>query len=274
MLYNDLVPMSTAFESPSSAVERTIAILEAVAGRSSGLSNAEISRKLEIPKSSASYILRALQKHGYLRRDRDTGKYRLGVKVLSLGRGALSGMDVREVALPIMRQLMTHTGMTSHLAILDGSEAVYVEKVDSGGFIKMNTWIGRRMEVHSTSVGKALVAYLPEPRVTAIIKERGLSRRTPKTITSAAKFLRDLERVRELGYSLDDEENTIGVRCIGAPIFNAAGEIEASLNVTGTTQQVNPHTLPRLADMVKEAARRVSVQLGYRPHAHRHAAHA
>lgn len=263
---------TTSFPPPSTAVDRTIAILEAVASRSTGLSNAELSRKLDIPKSSASYILRTLEKHGYLRRDRDTGKYRLGLKVLSLGRGSLSGLDVREVALPVMRHLMQHTGMTSHLAILDGSEAVYVEKVDSGGFIKMNTWIGRRMEVHSTSVGKALVAYLPQDRLTAIVKERGLSRRTPKTITSSAKLLRDLERVRELGYSLDDEENTLGVRCVGAPIFNAAGEVAASLNVTGTTQQINPETLPRIADMVKEAARRISGQLGYRSHAHRHAA--
>ncbi len=266
--------MSAAFESPSTAVERTIAILEAVAGRATGLSNAEISRKLQIPKSSASYILRALEKRGYLRRERDNGKYRLGVKVLSLGRGALSGLDVREIALPVMRLLMQHSGMTSHLAILDGSEAVYVEKVDSGGFIKMNTWIGRRMEVHSTSVGKALVAYLPESQVTGILRQRGLSRRTPRTITSTARFLRDLHRVRELGYALDDEENTVGVRCIGAPIFNAAGEVEASLNVTGTTQQINEQTLPRIADMVKEAARRISSQLGYRSHAHRHTAHA
>ena len=120
-------------ESPSTSVDRTIAILEAVASRAAGMSNAEISRKLGIPKSSASYILRALEKHGYLRRQRETGKYRLGLKILNLGRGALSGVDVREVALPIMRQLVEHVHITSHLAILDGSQAVYVERVESPG---------------------------------------------------------------------------------------------------------------------------------------------
>ena len=90
--------MPGTMESPSTAVDRTIAILEAVAARSSGMNNAEISRKLDIPKSSASYILRTLEKHGYLRREHETGKYRLGLKILNLARGALSGVDVREVA--------------------------------------------------------------------------------------------------------------------------------------------------------------------------------
>ena len=257
--------MSLAAESPSTSVDRTVAILEAVATRAGGMSNAEISRKLHIPKSSASYILRALERHGYLRRDHDNGKYRLGLKLLNLGRGALSGVDVREVALPIMRHLVEHTHVTSHLAILDGNQAVYVEKVDAPGFIKMDTWIGRRMEVYSTSVGKSLVAFLPEEQVLALIRERGMKKRTPTTITHPARFLRELQTVRERGYSVDDEENNPGVRCVAAPIFNAAGAVEAAVNVTGTTQQVNSETMPRIIDHVKEAARRVSTQLGYRP---------
>ena len=257
--------MATAVETPSTSVDRTIAILEAVATRSSGMSNAEISRKLHIPKSSASYILRALEKHGYLRREHESGKYRLGLKLLNLGRGALSGVDVREVALPIMRHLVEHTHITSHLAILDGLQAVYVEKVDAPGFIKMDTWIGRRMEVYATSVGKTLAAYLPTEQVEAILRERGMKKRTPMTITNHARLLRELELVRERGHALDDEENNLGVRCVAAPVFNAAGEIEAAVNITGTTQQVNPDTLPRIIDAVKDAARRISSQLGYRP---------
>ena len=156
--------MARQNDSPSTAVERTLLILEAAAQREGGMSNAEFSRKLKIPKSSASYILRTLEQHGYLRRDGEDGRYRLGMKVLSLSRAALSGVDVREVALPIMRQLVDHIHITTHLAILDHGEAVYVEKVEAPSFIKMNTWIGRRMEVHSTAVGKALLAYLDPER--------------------------------------------------------------------------------------------------------------
>ncbi len=197
-------------ESLSTAVERTLLILEAAAHREDGLSNAEFSRKLKIPKSSASYILRTLEQHGYLRRDDESGKYRLGVKVLSLSRAALSGVDVREVALPIMRRLVEQIHITSHLAVLDHGEAVYVEKVEAPGFIKMDTWIGRRLAVHTTAVGKAILAFRPVAEQEKLIAERGLRKNTRFTITNPAKLLKELERVRALGYAVDDEENNLG----------------------------------------------------------------
>ena len=259
--------MSTNHESPSVAVERALAMLEAAAQESEGLSNAEISRKLEIPKSSASYILRTLEKQGYLHRDEESGKYRVGLKILSLSRGALSGIDVREVALPIMRHLMEKTNLTCHLAILDGPEAVYIEKVEPQGFIRMDTWVGRRMRVHATSVGKALVAHIPQPQLEKIISERAMEKRTAKTITTLPRLLKELEKVRGQGYAVDDEENNIGARCVGAPIFNQQGLIEASIGLSGTINQVNAQTMPRILEALKDAARHISMQLGYRaPH--------
>jgi DNA-binding IclR family transcriptional regulator len=258
--------MAMIEESPSVAVERALAMLEAIAQEPEGLSNAEISRKLQIPKSSASYILRTLVQRSYLNRDPQTGKYRVGLKILSLSRGALSGLDVREVALPIMRHLMEKTNLTCHLAILDGPEAVYIEKVEPQGFIKMDTWVGRRMRVHATSVGKALVAYIPQDRLEKILSS-GMEKRTSKTITTVPRFLKELDRVRAQGYAVDDEENNMGARCLGAPIFNQMGTIEASLGLSGTTQHVNAQTMPRIVEALKDAARHISMQLGYRaPH--------
>jgi DNA-binding IclR family transcriptional regulator len=258
--------MAMIEESPSVAVERALGMLEAIAQEPEGLSNAEISRKLQIPKSSASYILRTLVQRSYLNRDPQTGKYRVGLKILSLSRGALSGLDVREVALPIMRHLMEKTNLTCHLAILDGPEAVYIEKVEPQGFIKMDTWVGRRMRVHATSVGKALVAYIPQDRLEKILSS-GMEKRTSKTITTVPRFLKELDRVRAQGYAVDDEENNMGARCLGAPIFNQMGTIEASLGLSGTTQHVNAQTMPRIVEALKDAARHISMQLGYRaPH--------
>src|SRR5579871_69917 len=257
--------MPANHESPSVAVERALAILEAVAQEPDGLSNAEISRKLQIPKSSASYILRTLEKQGYLHRDANSGKYRVGLKILSLSRGALSGIDVREVALPIMRRLTEKTNLTCHLAILDGPEAVYIEKVEPQGFIRMDTWVGRRMRVHATSVGKALAAHIPQEKLEKIISERPMEKRTPKTITTLPRLLKELEKVRTQGYSVDDEENNIGARCLGAPIFDQSGHIEAALGLSGTINQVNPQTMPRIIEALKDAARHISMQLGYRP---------
>ena len=251
-------------DSPSVAVERALGMLEAVSQEPEGLSNAEISRKLDIPKSSASYILRTLEKQGYLHRDANSGKYRVGLKILSLSRGALSGIDVREVALPIMRRLTEKTNLTCHLAILDGPEAVYIEKVEPQGFIRMDTWVGRRMRVHATSVGKALVAHIPQQQLEKMIAERPMEKRTPKTITTMPRLLKELERVRSLGYSVDDEENNLGARCLGAPVFNQQGNIEAALGLSGPIQQVNSDTMPRIVETLKDAARHLSMQLGYR----------
>jgi DNA-binding IclR family transcriptional regulator len=254
-------------ESPSVAVERALAILEAVAQEPEGLSNAAISRKLQIPKSSASYILRTLEKQAYLNRDAETGRYRVGLKILSLSRGALTGIDVREVALPIMRNLMHRTSLTCHLAILDGPDAVYIEKVEPEGFIRMDTWVGRRMRVHATSVGKALVAHIPQERLEKILSDRGMEKRTPKTITTLSRLLKELEKVRSQGHAVDDEENNMGARCVGAPVFNQGGSIEAALGLSGTINQVNAQTMPRILEALKDAARHISMQLGYRaPH--------
>jgi len=260
----DWLCMPRQNKNPSTAVERTLLILEAVAQREGGMSNAEFSRKLKIPKSSASYILRTLENKGYLRRNGEDGTYRLGMKVLSLSRGALSGLDVREVALPVMRRLVDQIHITTHLAILDHGEAVYVEKVEAPSFIKMNTWIGRRMEVHSTAVGKCLLAYLDAAERDSILHQRGLKKLTHHTITTMSRLTKEFERVRQLGYAIDDEENSLGARCVGAPIFNGQGQVEAAVASTGTINDVPHDAVPHIADMVEEAGRRISHQIGYR----------
>lgn len=265
MIFGETYPglaMSAVRESPSNAVERALAILEAIAQRGEGMTNSEINRKLGIPKSSASYILRALEQRGYLRREPGTRRYRLGLKVLNLGRGVTIGLDLREVALPLLRQLVERCQLTAHLAILDRGEAVYIEKVEAPGFIKMNTWVGRRLDVHSTAVGKALVAHLPPDQVEEIVRERGLRRLTPRTITARAELMRELERVRERGYAVDDEENSLGVRCVAAPVFDRRGKVIAAVGVSGTVSQIERASLPRIAELVRETARKVSQCLG------------
>lgn len=253
--------MSAADSSPATAVERALNILENVAHRRDGLTNSEISRKLAIPKSSASYILRTLERRGYLRRDAETGRYKLGLKILSLGGDAQSNLDIADVALPFMRSLVERVRLTSHLAVLDQGEAVYIEKVEAPGFFKVNTWVGRRMYLHSTSVGKALLAWLPKQELEAIVRQQGMKKRTPKTINTVSRLLADLEHVREQGYAVDDEENSLGARCLGAPIFDATGNVTASLGVSGTITQVDEENLPKIVEALKEATRRISRQL-------------
>ncbi len=246
---------------PSIAVERALSILEAIAASRNGLTNSEISRKVGMPKSSASYILRTLERRGYLRREAESGKYHLGLKVLSLGRDVVAGLNISEAALPILRSLVERTQLTAHLAVLDHGEAVYIEKVDAPGFIKMDTWVGRRMFVHSTSVGKALAAHLEKPEIEAIVRQHGLKKRTPKTIVSLGRFLAELEKVRAQGYAVDDEENSLGARCLAAPVFDTVGKVEAAVGLSGTTGQIDDSNLPRLVELLKDTARKISRQM-------------
>jgi IclR family transcriptional regulator, KDG regulon repressor len=247
--------------SPATAVERALNILEAAAHRRDGLTNSEISRKLGIPKSSASYILRTLEHRGYLRREAETGRYRLGLKILSLGGDAQANLDIAGVALPFMRALVEKIHLTVHLAVLDQGEAVYIEKVEAPGFFRVNTWVGRRMFLHSTSVGKCLLAWLPKHEVEALVKQQGLKKRTPKTISTMTRLLTDLERIKTEGYALDDEENSLGARCLGAPIFDVTGNVVAALGASGTLSQVEDASIPRIAESLKDAARRISRQM-------------
>jgi len=253
--------MSPAETNPATAVERALNILEAAAQRRDGLTNAEISRKLGIPKSSASYILRTLEKRSYLRREQESGRYRLGLKILSLGGDAQANLDIADVALPFMRTLGEKIRMTVHLAVLDQGEAVYIEKVEAPGFFKVNTWVGRRMFLHSTSVGKCLLAWLPKHEIETMVRQQGLKKRTPKTITSVAKLLADLDRVRHSGHAVDDEENSLGARCLGAPIFDATGNVTAALGASGTLTQTDETEMPRIIEALRETARRISRQL-------------
>ena len=246
---------------PAIAVERALNILEAAAQRRDGLTNAEISRRLGIPKSSASYILRTLEKRSYLRREAETGRYRLGLKILSLGGDAQANLDIADVALPFMRVLGEKIRMTVHLAVLDQGEAVYIEKVEAPGFFKVNTWVGRRMFLHSTSVGKCLLAWLPKHDIENIVKQQGLKKRTPKTITSITRLIAELEHVKQSGSAVDDEENSLGARCLGAPIFDTIGNVTAALGASGTLTQTDEASMPRIIEALKEAARRISRQM-------------
>lgn len=251
-------------ETTSNAVERALSIIEMVAESKNGLSNADLSRRLKIPKSSASYILRVLERRAYLQRD-SGGKYRLGLKLMSLTGDVLAHLDVREIAKPFLREFLRKSKLPeAHLAVLDNGRAVYVEKVENDrSFIKMDIWVGHRLPIHTTAIGKVLVAHLPEIEILQILDLRGMEKKTRRSITTKRKYLNELRGVRELGFALDNEENSDGVRCIAAPIFDARGKTTAALGTSSTILHIDETHLPKLIELVKKSAAGVSGQLGF-----------
>ncbi len=250
---------------PQNTVERTLSILEAAGHSEHGLSNSDISRRLKIPKSSASYILRVLERRGYLLRDAGSGKYRLGLKLMSLTRDMLTHIDVREVAKPVMEQFVNVTNLSAHLAVLDNGRAVYVEKVEAQGFVKMDIWVGHRLPVHSTSIGKVLVSGMSDDEITAILNLRGMDRITKKTIATVPRFLKEIENVRKFGFAIDNEENSLGVRCVSAPVFDLQGKIIAALGTSSTIMQLDDANLSGTVELIRSCALQVSEKMGYLP---------
>jgi len=243
---------------PAPAVARAIAIMELLAESRRGSSISELSHKLSLPKSSVHLIVKTLEGHGYLQKSPQTGHYRLGLKLVSLSKKALNNLSLREEARPFMQTLVKKTGLTAHLGVLEGSEAVIVEKVEAPGLIKLATWVGRRLDAHCTGVGKALLAYLPEEEFDTLIKARALTRHNQKTIVSIGKLKRELLQVRTQGYALDDEEDEIGLRCIGSAILDGDGRAIAAVSIAGTTAQITAERIPSLAPLVKGTAMSIS----------------
>lgn len=251
-------------EPTSNAVDRALSILELVVEHARGLTHSEISHRLRIPKSSASYLLRTLEQRGYLRRGAD-GRFTIGLRVVGLAKHAAEFVGLRQAAAPVMQQLVERTRLTAHLAILDRGRAVYIHRSEIPGFLRINTWVGKDLAIHSTAVGKVLAAPLPEAEVRELLAVHGMEAKTSRTLTTPADFLAELERVRERRYAVDDEENNDGVRCVAAPITDRDGRVCAALGLTGASSQLSPAAEEETARAVIKSALLISRELGDSP---------
>jgi DNA-binding IclR family transcriptional regulator len=245
------------------SVDRVLAVLELLARSRRGFSISEISRSLSLPKSSTYLTLSTLAHRGYLQKNPQTGKYCFGMKLVSLSRSVLENLDLREEARPRLISLMQETGLTVHLAVLERNEAVIIDRVEPSGTTKMADWIGRGLDVNCSGVGKALIAFLPENDFDHQISAKAWAKHNENTIVSIRALKRELAKVRELGYALDDEEDEIGVRCVGAPVFGKKQSVVAAISVAGTTSEIPIERVPTLAGMVKKVAADISSHLAY-----------
>lgn len=250
--------MSKAPHTPAvPSVDKALTILEILADSRVGMPLTEIYQRAGIAKSSAHCLLITLERRGYIHRNEKTGRYLFGTRLFSLANMSLIGLNLREEAAPHLRSLTMKTGLTTHMAILERGEAVLVSKFEPIGIVRLATWIGKRMDVHCTSLGKALLAHLSKDDILAVLKAHGMPRHNEYTIASPKKLLRDLATVAERGYALDDEEDEIGLRCIGVPILDGSNAAVAAISVAGTSAQVTRENLTPLSNMLKETAQRI-----------------
>jgi DNA-binding IclR family transcriptional regulator len=244
------------------ALARAFEMLDMLSMSSVGLIKMDFARKLKIPYSSIFNLLTTMEQFGYVRRDPDSGKYYLGLKLLSLAGIPARELSLRDAIAPVLQALVLETSITGHLAVLEGGEAVYIDKVEPDSYIKINTWIGKRNLIHSSAVGKALIAFRPEEEVEAFLRA-GLPKRTQKTITSIKRLQQELARVRRVGYATDIQEDERGGCCVAAPVFNASGVVVAALGLSAVASQLPVSRVPALGQKIRESANQASSRIGH-----------
>lgn len=249
--------------SGAQVVDRVADILEAFLWLGPELGVSELARAIGLTKATAHRLLASLRNREFVAQDPATRRYRLGMRMWELGAIARASMDWLAEAKPELEVLAAQIGETAHLAVLDDDQVLYVEKVESVHSLRMPSQVGRRLPAHCTGVGKALIAFLPEDRLSAVIAHRGLPRFTAHTITDPVALNAALETIRANGYATDNEEIEEGLRCIGAPVRDHTGAVIAAISIAGPASRLPEDDTPRLAAQVRSAADAISNRLGY-----------
>jgi IclR family acetate operon transcriptional repressor len=246
----------------SVTVAKAFGIVEALAPETDrGLTLADLSLRVALPKSTVHRYLTTLVELGLAQRS-DSDRFRLGTKVVELAGIYLAGSDLRQECQSVLDALSERTNETVHLAVRSEAEVVYIAKVESRHAVRMYSYIGARLPMYSTALGKAMLAFGPADWLRETVA-RGLVARTAHTIANAAALEADLATIRGRGYSLDNEENELGVRCVGAPVFDFSRSVIAAISLSGPTDRMDRKRSSELGPVVRDAALSISTRMGY-----------
>jgi len=244
------------------SVQRAIDILNLFDRRTQELGITDIARALNLPKSTIAGLMFTLEHNNYLDQNTVTRKYRLGFKLAERAGVFLDQFDLRRVALPVLETLRDSSNESVNLAIRDGEYVIYIERMLGNNTLGMRSEVGKRELIHSTALGKAILAQLPVVEVKQFVASYEFKPVTPRTITDPAAFLEELNETKLRGFSVDNQENELGGRCVAAPILDYLGKPVAALSLSVPIQRFPEEKLPEFGEKVRQAARKISLQLG------------
>jgi IclR family transcriptional regulator, KDG regulon repressor len=245
-----------------SSVAAAVKLLKAFSEDETEFGISALAKRLGLAKSTVHRLATTLVADGLLEQDAQSGQYRLGIALFRLGALVRRRMDVSNEARPFLFDLRKKTNETVHLAILDGTEIMYVYYLESTQAIRLRSDLGGRKPAYCTAEGQAILAFATSDVVERITRG-GLRARTPQTITDIGKWLKTLAMVRQRSYAMDDEESEIGMRCIAAPIRNDAGDVVAAVGVAGPVSRLTKKTLASFAPHVIATAASISARIGH-----------
>ncbi|MGE5577052.1 MAG: IclR family transcriptional regulator [Syntrophothermus sp.] len=245
------------------SVGRALLLLEILAGADKDLGISEISRLTGLSKSTVHRLLAVLESRGFVEYVPDLRRYRLGLKSFEVGSAVLNRMDLSKKAVTPMEELAKATRETINLAVLDGLEVVYIQRIESSETLRTDLKVGRRVPIFCSALGKAILAFLPSGARGDILGRLDFLPYTGRTITSPEKLLAQLSTIQKTGYSLDNEEYIDGICCVGAPVFNHRGMVIAALSVAGPAMRFGVDKITVLSGLVRQTAAKISRGLGY-----------
>jgi DNA-binding IclR family transcriptional regulator len=243
-------------------LDRTIAVLQAVADSETDLPAADIARQLRLHKSTVHRLLVVLESYRLIKKGPE-GAYGLGTRLIELGECAIARLKLSEYAEPHLRNLSEQTGEGAHVTVLNGTELLSIAHVEGRWNLQSLTRTGLRTQIHCTAAGKAVLAFLSDEACGDLIARLQLKRNTRRTIVKPSAMKMELMRVRDMGYAVDDEEFEEGLRCVGAPIFDHRGHVVASLSMAAPVFRLRKEQLPKVARLVMAAAQGLSDDLGH-----------
>ena len=260
-------PRGKRLEAPASryrvqVLDRTIAVLQAVADSETDLPAADIARQLRLHKSTVHRLLVVLESYRLIKKGPE-GAYGLGTRLIELGECAIARLKLSEYAEPHLRTLAEQTGEGAHVTILNGTELLSIAHVEGRWALHSLTRTGQRTMIHCTAAGKAVLAFLSEDACNDLIARLPLTRNTRRTVVKPSAIKMELMRVRDLGYAIDDEEFEEGLRCVSAPIFDHRGHVVASLSMAAPVFRLRKERVPQVARLVVAAANALSDDLGW-----------
>ena len=256
-------PAKPRGESKVNSVDRALVILEYLGTQTKEVGVRELGQAIGLSKSSVHRILQTLRARGFVKWNPDNARYSLGMRAFEVGCGILRSMEAHAVAKPYLEQLVANLGETAFLGVLDDADLVIIDKIDGRRSVRMYADIGSRRPLHSTAIGKALLAHLDRAEIDRIIAAKPLTRYTKNTITDPEALRAELDKIRRLGYAEDNEEMEDGLYCVGAPLFNYSGKPAASISISVPKIGQQNVQKDRLIKAVVQAAQEISAKLGY-----------
>lgn len=246
------------------SVERTLSILEVLSDYENGLGITEISEKVNLHKSTVHRLLNTLMIKDYVEQDEDTNRYKLTLKLFELGSKKVENMNIANVARPLLQELMEKTNEVIHLVVREGTEIVYIAKVESQNPIRMYSRIGKRSPVYCTAVGKAMLSHMTDDEVNFIWDNSNIEKLTENTVVDFNKFKENLNIIKQQGYSIDEQENEIGIRCIASPILDYSGQVCGAISISGSIISFKEEKISEFSKLITEYANEISQELGYK----------